>query len=88
MVKAKIENEQISVLLNENESVTIPNNETWNVGIGGNNDDFPFLRLDGKRVLRLRQRSAHDTSEHVFSGGRTLQAERNNIFLNGYVIDE
>jgi len=88
MVNAKIENTQISIVLSSGESVTIPSNETWNVGIVGYGQEFPYLRLDGGRLCRIRRDNAHDTSEHVFSGGRTLQAEDDIIFLSGYVIDE
>jgi hypothetical protein len=90
MVKTNIKNKIVDVKLTGNESVTVPNNEVWEVRISGNVNDFPEVFRNGDEILRLRRHKLTQEGTFVFSGSDTIsinESDEGNVHISGAVVN-
>lgn len=79
MVKATIDNRVIFIVLNTNESITVPSNEAWKVKI-----NYNFISIGGANKLVPK-------NEKVFIPGGTVINnidDNDKAFINGVVVKE
>lgn len=79
MVKATIDNRVIFIVLNANESITVPSNETWKVKI-----NYNFMSIGGANNMVPKKKT-------VFIPGGTVIDNidvNDKAFINGIVVKE
>jgi len=94
MVNATVDNDPVSIVLDGDESTTVPSNETWRVSIYLATGSRTDMRIDGVEEYRTEQTqsTSNEALEDVtLIGGQTISEDRNNkrssIFITGFVVN-
>ena len=90
MVNATIDNEVISIQLEFDESVTVPDNQVWSVWISGG-DSAAELLVNGIEVwLANEDNSSTGTTggdKFVFASGDKIETN-SNVNISGFVVND
>jgi len=94
MVDATVDNKPVSIVLDGDQSTTVPSNETWKVTItlASGNQGLTVMTIDGIGDFTARdQDQGNQSIDAVLTGGQTVAETLNQddgaIFISGFVVD-
>jgi len=94
MVDATVDNDPVSILIESNQSTTVPSNETWRVSIHITGGDITEMSIDGigKFKSDASKNGQNDHLEDVtLTGGQTVAMTTfsggSGIFITGFVVN-
>jgi len=94
MVNATVDNPPVSIVLDGNESTTVPSNETWKVTItiGSNNNGASTIAIDGiGKFVGRDNAQGNDSVDAVLTGGQTItevnKGSESAVYIGGFVVD-